>query len=323
METIHLSPFATFSNQSAGRIVFEEQCSIRTPFQRDRDRIIHCESYRRLMNKTQVFLSPTNDYYRTRLTHTQEVNQIARTIARALCLNEDLTEAIALGHDLGHTPFGHAGETALNDVASFHFRHNIQSVRVVNYIEKSGKGLNLTKEVLNGIACHCTCVADPSTLEGMVVRFSDKIAYMNHDIDDAVKAGLLSEDQIPWEIKINVGRTKSERITTFIQSIIKNSTEKIQMDPPTYKLYHLLRDFMFEAVYTNAIAKSEEDKAIEIVKQLFSYYMKNIDKLPTFYKNIAQVHGLETAVCDYVSGMSDRFAIHAYQSIFIPKSWDF
>ena len=256
-EKENLSAKAQLSAQSRGRALPEEDDPIRTPFQRDRDRIIHSKAFRRLMHKTQVFLSPEGDHYRTRLTHTLEVSQIARTVARALGLNEDLTEAIALGHDLGHTPFGHAGERALNEVCPHGFRHYEQSIRVVEKLERGGRGLNLCWEVRDGIRCHTTGEM-AATLEGQLVRFSDKIAYMNHDVDDAVRAGVLSEEDLPWDVKMILGRTKNQRIATLVGSLIQKSGETIRMDEEIFRVFRLLQDFMFEAVYTNPVAKGEE-----------------------------------------------------------------
>ncbi len=315
-----LSSFAALSSQSKGREMPMEPCDIRTAYQRDRDRIIHSKSFRRLMHKTQVFLSPEGDHYRTRLTHTLEVCQIARTIARALRLNEDLTEAIALGHDLGHTPFGHAGEAILDKVCPHGFRHSIQSVRVVEVLENTGKGLNLTWEVRNGIACHSS--GQPAeTLEGRVVRYADKIAYMNHDIDDAVRAGVLQESDIPWNVQLGLGRTKSQRITAFITSLVENSSDDIRMDPTHQQLYDELRAFMFEAVYLNPLAKREEEKAKEVVHRLYEHFTTNPHKLPGEYQSIRENTDLHRAICDYISGMSDRYCIAMFQELFVPKSW--
>lgn len=319
-EQLILSKKATLSCESRGRAVFEEKCEIRTDFQRDRDRIIHSKSFRRLKHKTQVFLAPESDHYRTRLTHTLEVAQIARTIARALRLNEDLTEAIALGHDLGHTPFGHAGERALDELASFNFTHYAQSVRVCKVIEKGGKGLNLTDEVLNGILCH-TKNDWAYTLEGQVVRFADRIAYINHDIDDAVRGGIITEDDIPKEAVLHLGNTKSKRINTLVFSLIKNSGDKIMMDKQTEKYYDILHDYLFESVYRNPKAKSEETKVFGIIKGLYDYYMHHPDKLTDEYKIIMQNEGVERAVVDYIAGMTDHFASITFSDIYIPKSW--
>ena len=316
-----LSPYACLSSQSRGRKRPVEECPIRTVFQRDRDRIIHCKSYRRLMHKTQVFLSPEGDHYRTRLTHTLEVVQIARTIARALRLNEDLTEAIAQGHDLGHTPFGHAGERALNEVCPKGYEHSAQSVRVVERLENGGKGLNLNWEVVNGIACHSSSSVPAKTLEGRVVRYADKIAYMNHDIEDAIRAGILSDEEIPWDLKYVLGRTKSQRITTFLTDIIQNSGEDVVMSPPVQEAYHKLRSFLFEAVYTNPQAKGEEGKAMDIVKRLYAYFQAHPERMPQEYMEIARQEGADQGACDYISGMSDRYAVGVFTELFIPKSW--
>lgn len=319
-EAQYLSSRAVLSQRTKGRERPEEEDPIRTPFQRDRDRIIHCKSFRRLMHKTQVFLSPEGDHYRTRLTHTLEVAQIARTIARALRLNEDLTEAIALGHDLGHTPFGHAGERALNEVSPNGYKHYLQSVRVVEKLENGGRGLNLCWEVRDGIRCH-TSGPEAETLEGKLVRFSDKIAYMNHDVDDAVRAGVLNEEDLPWEVKWTLGRKKNQRIASLVGSVIENSGETIAMDPQTQKAFLQLQQFLFEAVYTNPVAKSEEGKAENVVKSLYAYFIGHGEKLPTEYRTVLEEEGIHTAVCDYISGMSDRFAIHLYTELFVPKSW--
>ena len=320
-EKLFLGEYATLSSQTRGRAFYEEKCEIRTDFQRDRDRIIHSKSFRRLKHKTQVFLSPESDHYRTRLTHTLEVAQIARTIARALRLNEDLTEAIALGHDLGHTPFGHAGERALNELASFDFTHYAQSVRVCKVIEKDGKGLNLTDEVLNGILCH-TKGEFAYTLEGQVVRFSDRIAYINHDIDDAMRGGIITEQDIPADVVKHLGNTKTKRINTLVLSIVNNSTDKIIMDSETQKYYDMLHEFLFESVYRNPKAKSEESKVFGIIKGLYDYYMLHPEELTDEYKNIMQNEGIERAVVDYIACMTDHFATVTYSNLYIPKSWN-
>lgn len=320
-EKSRLSEYAVCSADSRGRLSEERPCPYRTEFQRDRDRIIHCNSFRRLKHKTQVFLSPLGDHYRTRLTHTLEVSQIARTIARALRLNEDLTEAISLGHDLGHTPFGHAGERVLNEITPFGYKHYLQSVRVVHRLEKNGKGLNLTYEVKNGIACHSAkLVAD--TLEGRIVKISDKVAYINHDIEDAIRAGVLSEADLPWDAVYILGRKKSERISTIIASIVENSTDDIRMSPEVEKAHRILKQFMFDSVYTNPVAKGEEGKAQGIIEKLYQYYSDNVDKLPAFFKEIADQDGVPRAVCDYISGMTDQFAVTQFKELFIPKSWN-
>ncbi len=319
-ERLVLSGKAFLSANSAGRRESEQACNLRTDFQRDRDRIIHCKAFRRLKHKTQVFLSPELDHYRTRLTHTLEVSQIARTLARALRLNEDLTEAIALGHDLGHTPFGHAGERAINDLVSFEFVHYEQSVRVCERLEKGGKGLNLTYEVLDGIDRH-TCGEQAVTLEGRLVRLADRIAYINHDIDDAIRAGVISSQDIPKDITEHLGSTKSARITTLVNSVVSASGDDILMEPLTEKYYNMLHEFLFDAVYRNPIAKSEEAKVLGLVEGLFDYYLKNISKMPPEYITICEKEGTERAVADYISGMTDHYATTVYSDIFIPKAW--
>lgn len=319
VEATTLGLHATLAMRTKGRDRPEAKDSLRTDFQRDRDRIIHSNSFRRLKHKTQVFLSPQGDHYRTRLTHTLEVSQIARTIARALRLNEDLAEAIALGHDLGHTPFGHAGERALNEICSFGFEHAKHSVRVVSLLEKGGQGLNLTYEVKNGIACHTDGVAD--TLEGQVVKYADKIAYINHDIEDAIRAEVLRPTDLPYDCVYVLGRTKNQRISTVVNSIIENSEDAIVMAPEVEKAHLELRKFMFDSLYTNPIAKGEEGKAQSLVKMLFSYFMENEDKLPEIYKEIESNVGTERAVCDYIAGMSDVYATNLFKSLFIPNAW--
>lgn len=317
-ERNQLSPLAKLSCE-ARREKPMEPCPIRTDFARDRDRVLHSKAFRRLKHKTQVFLSPEGDHYRTRLTHTLEVSQIARTISRALRLNEDLTEAIALGHDLGHTPYGHAGEYALNECCPHGFRHAEQSVRVVRELENDGAGLNLTLEVQDGIACHTARQA--FTLEGRVVRFADKIAYMNHDFDDAVRAGLLSESDIPWDVKYAVGRNKSERIASFVQSLVENSSDDIRMSTEVFMAFNTLRAFMFETVYKNPIAKSEEVKAKAMLQGLYRYFISNVDMLPEEYRLMLNSYDADRVVCDYISCMSDRYAVNVYESIFVPRSW--
>ena len=324
MERDYLSSYAALSQNTKGRRQPEEACPIRTDYQRDRDRILHCNSFRRLKHKTQVFLAPQGDHYRTRLTHTLEVSQIARTIARALNLNEDLTEAIALGHDLGHTPFGHAGERALNRVCPFPFYHHLQSVRVTDFLERDGRGLNLTYEVRNGIVCHSSGgneKAKAFTLEGRIVRISDKVAYINHDIEDAVRAEVLSEGDLPFEAIYVLGRTKSQRLTTIIRSIVENSVDDIRMAPEIQKAHIQLRDFMFEYVYTNPVAKGQEKKAEALVEKLYSYYLKNLDRLPDFYRSLMDKFPKERVICDYIAGMTDQYAVSQYESLFIPKFW--
>ena len=315
-----LSPHASLSEESRGRRAPAPEDGIRTPYARDRDRILHCKSFRRLKHKTQVFLSPQGDHYRTRLTHTLEVSQIARTIARGLRLNEDLTEAIALGHDLGHTPFGHAGERTLNELAPFGYKHYLQSVRVVERLEKEGRGLNLTFETKNGIACH-TRGKDACTLEGRVVRFADKIAYNNHDIEDAITAGILEENELPYDCVAVLGRGKNPRITTMVRSLLENSGEDIRMDPEVYRAFDALHQFMYQVVYTNSAAKREEGKACELVALLYSHLVKHPEKMPDFYRQIARDEGAERAAVDYISGMTDGFAVTAFERIFVPRSW--
>ena len=323
-EHLILSPYASFSDQSRGRDREEEQCPMRTIYQRDRDRIIHCKAFRRLKHKTQVFLAPEGDHYRTRLTHTLEVAQIARSIARALNLNEDLTEAIALGHDLGHTPFGHAGERTLNSLCPMGFAHYKQSIRVVELREKDGKGLNLTWEVRDGIVNHRTS-GNPSTLEGKAVRLSDKIAYINHDIDDGIRAGILKESDIPSEYTYVLGNSTKERLNTMISDIVVNSLGKndIVMSEPVHKAMTDLRKFMFESLYLNPTAKSEEAKADKLITELYRYYVASTDKLPDTYKRFITEFDErpEQVVCDYIAGMSDQYSISKFQEIFVPKAW--
>lgn len=319
-EHLILAPTAAFSDMSKGRKLEEDKSEIRTDFQRDRDRIIHSKAFRRLKHKTQVFLSPESDHYRTRLTHTLEVSQIARTIARAMCLNEDLTEAIALGHDLGHTPFGHAGERALNSLAPFEFTHYAQSVRVCEVLEKEGKGLNLTFEVLDGIMCH-TRGEDAKTLEGRIVRIADRIAYINHDIDDAIRGEIIDYKDIPEDIREYLGNTRSKRINTLVMSVIENSKDDICMDEKTADCFERLHQFLFDSVYRNPKAKSEESKVFGFVKGLYDYYIINADKLPSEYKEICKNEGIERAVTDYIAGMTDHFATVTYEKIYIPGSW--
>ncbi|MCR5684927.1 MAG: deoxyguanosinetriphosphate triphosphohydrolase [Lachnospiraceae bacterium] len=337
-----LSPYASFSDKSLGRDEYEPDCDIRTCYQRDRDRIIHSKAFRRLNGKTQVFLEPQGDHYRTRLTHTLEVSQIARTIAKALRLNEDLTEAIALGHDLGHTPFGHAGERALDEISSIGFKHHEQSVRVVELLEnRNGKRMNLTREVRDGILNHQTA-GHPATLEGRVVRFADKIAYINHDIDDAIRGHILTESDIPEEYASVLGGTLSDRLNTIIHDIISVSsgTDKVEMSPRVAEAVKGLRKFMFQSVYTNPVAKSQEAKAESLIKQLFTYYTTHTDILPEEYRNqiengdgvsFCEVHlysdgelrklRTERAVSDYIAGMTDRYAVSTFQELMVPNSW--
>jgi len=319
IEQTVLSPLAALSKNSKGRNSFEEHCPIRTIYQRDCDRIIHCKSFRRLKHKTQVFLAPEGDHYRTRLTHTLEVAQVARTIARALRLNEDLTYAIALGHDLGHTPFGHAGERLLDSVHPKGFKHYEQSLRVVERLERDGKGLNLSHEVKDGILCH-TKGKEASTLEGRIVRIADKIAYINHDIDDAVRAKLLQSCDIPSEITDVLGTSLTKRINTLVTSVVENSKDNIMMDDKTQKSFNSLHKFMFDNVYVTSLAKAEEGKAQELLKQLYEYFVKE-QTLPPEYDYIIEHEGIDRAVCDYIANMSDVYAMYIYKELFIPKSW--
>jgi len=303
-----------------GREKDEEECPVRTAYQRDRDRIVHCTAFRRLKHKTQVFLSPDSDHYRTRLTHTLEVSQIARTMAMALSLNETLTEAIALGHDLGHTPFGHAGERALNEVFPDGFKHYEQSCRVVDKLENKGKGLNLTYEVRNGIRCH-TRGEEACTLEGRLVKLADRIAYINHDIDDAVRGGVISEGNIPIEARKILGETKSERINTLVTSAINNTKETVVLDRDVQSAFDILHEFMFDRVYTNPVCKSEEGKAIAMIQQLYHFFSTNPDELPNEYIEIAWRDGAQRAACDYIAGMTDSYALKVFSHYFIPTGW--
>ena len=319
-----LNPRASFADQSKGRPRYEEprEGDVRTCFQRDTDRIVHSKAFRRLMHKTQVFLQPEGDHYRTRMTHTLEVTRIARTITLALGLNEDLAEAIAMGHDLGHTPFGHAGEDALSKCLGKPFRHNEQSLRVVDVLEKDGRGLNLTYEVRNGILCH-TGDPWPSTLEGMVVRRSDQIAYVNHDIDDAIRAGILTNDDIPKAITDVLGHTHRDRINTLVCDAISTSREagEVCLSPNVDKALRDLRSFMFERVYRNPVAKSEERKAKDMLQRLFEYYYAHPESLPEDFQPQMTFEGLERTVCDYIAGRTDNYAIDKFNEIFIPTGW--
>lgn len=325
-EIDHLSEKAAKSKYSKGRQYEEAKCEVRTEYQRDRDRILHSKSFRRLKHKTQVFLSPEGDHYRTRLTHTLEVSQISRTIARSLSLNEDLTEAIALGHDLGHTPFGHTGERILNELCETGFKHNEQSLRVVEFLEiRNGKqGLNLTFEVRDGIRNH-PLGYDPATLEGQIVSISDRIAYINHDIDDAVRAGIIKPEKIPEKFMHHLGYTHGQRINKMIVDVINNSIykEKITMSDEIDHYTSSLRDFLFENVYFNKIAKSEEDKTTFIVEKIFEYYTKNFDALPEFYLKIYDDNNISKSeiIKDYIAGMTDRYAMKVFEELYIPKPW--
>ena len=314
---------ACFADESNGRDRAEEKCDLRTEFQRDRDRIIHSKSFRRMKHKTQVFLSPGGDHYRTRLTHTLEVAQIGRTIARSLYLNEDLVEAIALGHDLGHTPFGHVGERALSKYTTKPFCHNEQSIRVVERLEKNGKGLNLTWEVRDGILNHRSrCV--PATLEGKIVRLSDKIAYVNHDIDDGIRAGILTEDMLPAACTNLLGHNTRDRINTLIHTVVTASTDidDIILPQEYQEAFQELRKFMFQDLYTNPVAKSEEVKAERLIGMLYEEFMEHEERLPEEYRMFIEQGELkETVICDYIAGMTDNYAIDMAKKIFIPKSW--
>ena len=318
-EKEHLSPFAFCSADSKGRAEPLEPCPMRTCFCRDRDRIIHSKAFRRMKHKTQVFLSPQGDHYRTRLIHTLEVSQISRDVARALRLNEDLTEAIALGHDLGHTPFGHAGERVLNELCPFELSHNEQSVRTCDKLEK----LNLTFEVLDGIRHH-TGDGLSETLEGRIVRIADRIAYINHDIDDAIRGGIIGNDDLPESTKQILGSNPSERINSMIIGILSHSTGKndIVMDSVIYQAMDELRTFLFETVYFGSRAKEEEKKAEMMIGSLYKYFTEHTEKIPPEYQNILQTEGKERAACDYISGMSDVYSVGLYRELFIPKSWE-
>lgn len=319
-----LSPYAAFSDKSMGRDFEESHCDVRPIYQRDRDRILHSKAFRRLKHKTQVFLAPEGDHYRTRLTHTLEVSQIARTIAKALRLNEDLTEAIALGHDLGHTPFGHAGERALDDICPGGFKHYLQSIRVVEQLENHGRGLNLSKEVRDGIRNHQMSTT-PSTLEGRIVRLSDKIAYIHHDTDDAIRGGIIMEEDIPKDYREVLGESPSIRLNTLIHDIINSSEGKndIVMSPDIEDAMLRLRKFMFSSVYTNKKAKSQEEQAVGLVKQLFEYYQDNLEQLPKeFYTRMEQLNEPPyQVVVDYIAGMTDRYAVAKFKELFVPSAW--
>ena len=319
-----LSPYASHALNSKGRAVPEEECDIRTAYMRDRDRIVHSKSFRRLKDKTQVFLHPQGDHYRTRMMHTLEVSQTARTVAKCLRLNEDLVEAIALGHDLGHTPFGHAGERALNEICSLGFRHNEQSVRAAQVLEKNGRGLNLSAEVLDGIKNHGTA-SHPATLEGQVVRLCDKISYIHHDMDDAERAGILTESQIPDHLRRLLGGTTRERLNTFIHDIVKQSqnSPEVRMSAEIAAGMKELRQFMFDNLYTNEIAKSEEVKAMKMIQQLFLFYSAHPESMPSEYtRMITEQHqNPERVTCDYISGMTDQFSKIKFEEIYVPKSW--
>ena len=321
IEEQFLSPYAKKSRDASGRVRPIEPCPLRTEFIRDRDKIVHSKSFRRLKHKTQVFLSPEGDHYRTRLTHTLEVSQIARTISRALSLNEDLTEAIALGHDLGHTPFGHAGERTLNALTG-HFKHNEQSLRVVELLENDGEGLNLTAEVRDGIVNH-TKSGKPSTLEGAVVSISDRIAYINHDIDDAIRAGILTEKDIPIKYSFVLGKGKSERINTLISDVVSSSMGKdhICQSEEAGEAMNELRSYLFATLYTGSIAKTEETKAQTMIELMFDRFKHNLELLPDFFRNLLNYYPEETVISDYIAGMTDTFAVKTFEALFVPGSW--
>ena len=321
-EYTSLSPYAAKAAESRGRDLPEQPNDVRTCYQRDADRILHSRSFRRLMHETQVFLQPEGDHYRTRMTHTLEVARIGRTIARALRLNEDLVEAAAMGHDLGHTPFGHAGEAALTDVMGTRFRHNEQSLRVVEKLENGGAGLNLTYEVRRAIVCH-TGEDLPETLEGQILRYADRIAYINHDIDDAIRAGILTEDDLPQDIRQVLGDSHSRRINTLVEDMIAASEgqARIGMTPRVEKAMDDLREFMFDHVYRNPVAKGEESKAKIIIKELYCYYLHHPDQLPADFRPQMDFDGMPRVVCDYVAGMTDKYAVYKFSELFIPTGW--
>ena len=321
-ETETLSPYAMLSVNTRGRVRPISPCPIRTDFIRDRDRILHCKSFRRLKHKTQVFLSPVGDHYRTRLTHTLEVSQIARTISRGLRLNEDLTEAIAMGHDLGHTPFGHSGEKVLDSLVTGGFEHNKQSLRVVEKLENDGKGLNLTFEVRDGILNH-TSRGEPVTLEGKVVSFADRIAYINHDIDDAERAGLLSEDMLPDSCRKLIGASHGERINNLIINVLNESLDRpyIRMGDEMWREFNKLRGFLFDNLYHNSIAKAEESKAEGVIRALFNHYMEHLDELPEEFLINLEADGKERVVADHIACMTDRYAVSDYKRLFVPNDW--
>ena len=325
LEHRRLNPLAAFSDRSTGRPrpEPEREEDVRTCFQRDTDRIVHSKAFRRLMHKTQVFLNPEGDHYRTRMTHTLEVTRIAKTITRALGLNEDLAEAIAMGHDLGHTPFGHAGEAALTECWGRPFRHNEQSLRVVDILEKDGQGLNLCNEVREGIVGHTGPVI-PKTLEGQIVRRADQIAYVNHDIDDAIRAGILTAEDIPRGIAAILGENQRDRINTLVCDMIFTSREagSICMTPQIQKALADLRSFMFARVYHNPVAKGEESKARDMLQMLFRFYVDHPEQLPADFQPQLSFDGLGRTVCDYIAGMTDNYAIEKFNEIFVPSGWN-
>lgn len=316
-----LSPTATLAASSKGREREEPADALRTCFQRDRDRIVHCKAFRRLKHKTQVFLAPEGDHYRVRLTHTLEVSQIARTAARALRLNEDLTEAIALGHDLGHTPFGHLGEQALTPFLGRPFRHNEQSLRIVDHLENDGAGLNLSWEVRDGIVNHTWSMPSPATLEAQVVRFADRIAYVNHDVDDAVRAGVLGEGELPRGALDVLGRTHADRIDRLVADLVEHSADapEVRLSDDVFRALDAIRDFMFERVYLRDEARVEQDKAIALVRMLFAHYLDHPEAVPEEYHRAPG--DLPTRVADYIAGMTDRYALRAYEQLFLPQGW--
>ncbi|MBQ3229428.1 MAG: deoxyguanosinetriphosphate triphosphohydrolase [Clostridia bacterium] len=323
LEESFLCDKAFLSKNTRGRVTPVPECPVRTEFQRDRDRIIHCKSFRRLMHKMQVFLAPEGDHYRTRLTHTLEVAQIARTIARALRLNEDLTEAAALGHDLGHTPFGHSGERALNTLLPGGFRHNEQSLRVVDYLEREGVGLNLTYEVRDAILCH-TGEHAAETLEGRIIKIADRIAYINHDIDDAARAGILTNSDIPKEISDVLGNDHSQRITSLVSATVMFGTENgIGMTEPYGEAMDKLRDFMFERVYSNEAAKSEEGKVRNMLTFLYEHFSARPETIPPEYLKYAERDGYAQITADFIAGMTDRYALGCFNELFVPKVWQY
>ncbi len=321
-EREYFSKYATFSENTKGRQREEAPCDMRTEFQRDRDRIIYSKAFLRLKNKTQVFFSPEGDHYMTRLTHTLEVTQIARSIARVLCLNEDLTEAIALGHDLGHTPFGHSGERLLNKLSPNGFKHNEQSLRVVDVLENDGKGLNLTCEVRDGILNH-KISGTPQTLEGQVVSLADRIAYLNHDVEDAIRAGIIKTEGIPAIVLSVLGKTSKERINSMINGVysVSYNANKVSVEPTVLEAMTVFREFMFEKVYNTDAARGEEQKAYSMLTAIYEYFMASLDKLPSPYKKLLDSYSKEEVICDYISGMTDRYAVAVMKSLYIPENF--
>ncbi len=321
IEAQTLSPRASLASATKGREREEPQDPIRTVWQRDRDRIVHSKAFRRLKQKTQVFMAPEGDHYRVRLTHTLDVSQIARTVARALRLNEDLTEAIALGHDLGHTPFGHLGEQALTPFLGRPFRHSEQSLRVVDFLENDGAGLNLTWEVRDGIVNHPWSMPPPATLEAQIVRFADRIAYLNHDVDDALRAGVLSQEELPGTALDILGHTHSDRIDTLVTDLIARSQDapEVKLSPEVFAALDALRDFMFEQVYMREGAREQHEKATKLIRDLFAYYIEHPDEVPAEYHSAPGDHA--TRVADYIAGMTDRYALRTYEQLFLPQGW--